>query len=57
MTAANVIIGSQVSYRAAEHMDTVQFCGQSCHVMKPEFTAHLQAPCFWPSTSATFSPI
>jgi hypothetical protein len=25
-------------------MDTAQFCGQSCHVMKPEFTAHLQAP-------------
>lgn len=44
MTAANVIIGSQVSYRAVEHMDTVQFCGQSCHVMKPEFTAHLQPP-------------
>ena len=44
MTGANVIIGSQVSYKAVEHMDTVQFCGQSCHVMKPEFTAHLQAP-------------
>jgi len=44
MTAANVVIGSQLSYRAVEHMDTVQFCGQSCHVMKPEFTAHLQPP-------------
>jgi nitrate/TMAO reductase-like tetraheme cytochrome c subunit len=44
MTTANVIIGSQVSYQAVEHMDTVQFCGQSCHVMKPEFTAHLQPP-------------
>jgi len=44
MTAANVIIGSQLSYRAVEHMDTVQFCGQSCHVMKPEFTAHLMPP-------------
>lgn len=44
MTGANVIIGSQVGYKAVEHMDTVQFCGQSCHVMKPEFTAHLQAP-------------
>ena len=44
MTGANLIIGSQVSYKAVEHMDTVQFCGQSCHVMKPEFTAHLQAP-------------
>ncbi len=44
MTAVNLIIASQGTYRAVEHMDTVQFCGQSCHVMKPEFTAHLLAP-------------
>ncbi len=44
MTLANIVIGSQLSYRAVEHMDTVQFCGQSCHVMKPEFTAHLLVP-------------
>jgi nitrate/TMAO reductase-like tetraheme cytochrome c subunit len=41
MTFANMIIGSQLSYRAVRHMDTVEFCGQTCHVMKPEFTAHL----------------
>jgi hypothetical protein len=41
MTFANLVIGSQVSYRAVEHMETVEFCGQTCHVMKPEFTAHL----------------
>jgi hypothetical protein len=44
MTVANVLIGSQVTYRAVEHMETVQFCGQTCHVMKPEFTAHQRAP-------------
>lgn len=44
MTAVNLVIGSQLSYRAVEHMETVQFCGQSCHVMKPEFTAHLRPP-------------
>jgi hypothetical protein len=44
MTLANIVIGSQLSYRAVEHMETVQFCGQSCHVMKPEFTAHLLPP-------------
>ncbi len=44
MTVANVVIGSQLSYRAVSHMETVQFCGQTCHVMKPEFTAHLRAP-------------
>jgi hypothetical protein len=44
MTMANLIIGSQLSYRAVEHMETVQFCGQTCHVMKPEYTAHLLPP-------------
>ena len=38
------MIGSQLSYRAVAHMESVQFCGQTCHVMKPEFTAHLRPP-------------
>lgn len=41
MTFANLVIGSQLSYRAVEHMETVEFCGQTCHVMKPEYMAHL----------------
>ncbi len=44
MTLMNLIIGSQLTYSAVEHMETVQFCGQSCHVMKPEFTGHQSAP-------------
>jgi hypothetical protein len=44
MTVINVVIGTQVTYRAVEHMETNQFCGQSCHVMKPEFTGHLTGP-------------
>jgi nitrate/TMAO reductase-like tetraheme cytochrome c subunit len=44
MTVANVVIASQLSYRAVEQMDTVQFCGATCHVMKPEFTAHAAMP-------------
>src|SRR5580692_11022731 len=44
MTVANVVIASQLSYRAVEQMDTVQFCGATCHVMKPEFTAHAALP-------------
>lgn len=28
------------SYRAYEYTESVNFCGQSCHVMKPEFTAY-----------------
>jgi nitrate/TMAO reductase-like tetraheme cytochrome c subunit len=43
-TAVNIVIGTQGTYRAVQHMETVQFCGQSCHVMKPEFTAHQNSP-------------
>jgi len=43
-TAINIVIGTQGTYRAVEHMETTQFCGQSCHVMKPEFTAHENSP-------------
>jgi NapC/NirT cytochrome c family, N-terminal region len=43
-SAANIVIGTQGTYRAVQHMETVQFCGQSCHVMKPEFTAHQDWP-------------
>lgn len=44
MTLANLVIGSQLSYRAVTHMETIQFCGQTCHVMNPQFTAHMHAP-------------
>ena len=44
MTVVNLVIGTQVTYRAVEHMESLQFCGQTCHVMKPEFTAHRNAP-------------
>jgi hypothetical protein len=43
-TAANIVIGTQGTYRAVEHMETPQFCGQTCHVMKPEFTARQNSP-------------
>jgi hypothetical protein len=43
-TFANILIGSQITYRAVEHMETVQFCGQTCHVMKPEFSGHQLPP-------------
>src|SRR5215472_12364912 len=43
-TLVNVIIGTQLTYRAVHYMDTAQFCGESCHVMKPEFSAHQNSP-------------
>lgn len=39
-TALNVIIGGHFTHSAVEHMDSVQFCGTSCHIMTPEFTAY-----------------
>ena len=43
-SAVNIVIGTQGTYRAVQHMETVQFCGQTCHVMTPEFTAHQNSP-------------
>ena len=39
-TIANLLIVAVASYRGAAYMDSPQFCGQSCHVMHPEFTAY-----------------
>jgi nitrate/TMAO reductase-like tetraheme cytochrome c subunit len=39
-TIANLLIVSVASYRGAAYMDSPQFCGQSCHVMHPEYTAY-----------------
>ncbi len=39
-TAINIVIGTQGTYRAVQYMETPQFCGQTCHVMKPYFAAH-----------------
>ena len=44
MTFVNLVIGSQATYRAVQHMESRQFCGQTCHVMTPEFTAARSAP-------------
>jgi hypothetical protein len=45
LTFANVAIMGTASYKAVEHMDSPQFCGQTCHtVMAPEFTAYLNSP-------------
>jgi nitrate/TMAO reductase-like tetraheme cytochrome c subunit len=39
-TIANLLIVSISTYRGAAYMDSPQFCGQSCHVMHPEYTAY-----------------
>jgi hypothetical protein len=45
VTLANLVIVSLAAYRGVEYMDSVQFCGQVCHVvMKPEFIAYQDGP-------------
>ena len=43
-TLLNILIGTQVSYRAVEYMETPQFCGASCHTMNPELAAYRNSP-------------
>jgi hypothetical protein len=43
-TLLNLIVGTQFTYRAVEHMESVQFCGQTCHVMTPESSAFQNSP-------------
>ncbi len=44
-TFVNVVIASNLSYKAVTYMDSVSFCGLTCHsVMKPEFTAYQNSP-------------
>jgi nitrate/TMAO reductase-like tetraheme cytochrome c subunit len=39
-TIVNLLVVATASYRVAVYMDSPQFCGQSCHVMHPEYTAY-----------------
>ena len=44
-TFANVVIFRTASYQGVKYMDSVQFCGTTCHtVMQPEYTAYLNSP-------------
>jgi hypothetical protein len=45
LTAVNAIILGAASFFAVEEMETVGFCGETCHtVMQPEFTAYQDSP-------------
>lgn len=44
-TLLNILIFGVASYQGVEHMESVQFCGQTCHtVMGPVFTAYHDSP-------------
>ncbi len=45
MTAVNVPIFAIASYRGTVYMESVEFCGTTCHqVMEPEYTAYQRSP-------------
>jgi len=45
MTVINIGIGGALTYRAVTYMDSVGFCGKTCHtVMDPEYTAYQNSP-------------
>ena len=44
-TVVNLILGSLFTYQAVGYMDSVTFCGETCHkVMHPEFAAYQNSP-------------
>jgi hypothetical protein len=44
-TMLNLLIIGTASYRGVEYMDSVSFCGTTCHtVMAPEYTAYQNSP-------------
>ena len=43
-TLVNLLIGTQITYRAVAHMETPQFCGATCHTMHPQFAAYQNSP-------------
>lgn len=45
LTALNAVLLGAASFFAVEEMETVEFCGETCHtVMQPEFTAYQDSP-------------
>jgi nitrate/TMAO reductase-like tetraheme cytochrome c subunit len=43
-TFINFVIVGTASYRGISYMDSPNFCGQSCHVMYPQWTAYQVSP-------------
>jgi nitrate/TMAO reductase-like tetraheme cytochrome c subunit len=43
-TGLNILVGTQITYRAVKHMETPQFCGGTCHSMSPELAAYRNSP-------------
>jgi nitrate/TMAO reductase-like tetraheme cytochrome c subunit len=47
LTVINLVIVSTASYEGVVYMDSVPFCGETCHtVMQPEYSTYKQSPHF-----------
>lgn len=45
LTGVNAVIFGLTSFLAVEHMETPEFCGETCHsLMQPEYTAYQESP-------------
>lgn len=44
LTAVNVALLAGGTFKAVEVMDSTEFCGTTCHVMKPELTVYSRSP-------------
>lgn len=45
LTMVNMVILATATYKGVEHMESTEFCGETCHsVMIPEFTAYSRSP-------------
>jgi len=56
-TFINFVIVGTATYRGVAYMDTPSFCGQSCHVMRPEWTQyHVSSHADVPCTSCHIAP-
>ncbi|RPI18672.1 MAG: cytochrome C [Acidobacteriales bacterium] len=42
-TLVNIVIAGQTGYKAVTYMEGASFCGETCHVMQPEFVAYKNA--------------
>jgi NapC/NirT cytochrome c family, N-terminal region len=43
-TVLNVLVVGTASYQGVTYMDSANFCGTSCHVMKPQWAAYQDSP-------------
>ena len=55
VSAVNILIGTQLIYRAVTYMETPQFCRASCHTMPPE--AEIPRTRGWNASCATLHPV